>query len=97
MLIGERYRLNALHEYMHKKISSRLEEESIHLKNYLTVLDSLSPSKLMQKGYFRILKDNVLVSNITEIEKDDIVEILAHDGKAVAKIMSREYNTNYGL
>ena len=62
------------------------EEQKKELSNKLSILESLNPLKLLNKGYFRILKDDKYIYNTNDLQDDDEVTIVGSDGKVKATI-----------
>ncbi|MBR1747185.1 MAG: exodeoxyribonuclease VII large subunit [Clostridia bacterium] len=59
------------------------EQELSHL---LSVLETLNPLKLLNKGYFRIISDNEYVYEVKELRDGQDVTIVGSDGKVNAII-----------
>lgn len=83
------YRLETLKESMRRGVENKIYKKESDLQRFLHALDTLNPSKLLQKGYFRISKDDAAVSGVAELAKDDIISIYAYDGSARAKIIDK--------
>lgn len=60
----------------------------------LTILEQLNPLKLLNVGYFRILKEDKYVYKTAELQKNDKIEIIGIDGKIDAIV---EHGGNDGL
>ena len=54
----------------------------------------MNPSRLLNKGYLKVIKGNKAITKISDLDVDDIVEIYAWDGKASAKILNKEDGIN---
>ncbi|MCI9049889.1 MAG: exodeoxyribonuclease VII large subunit [Coprobacillus sp.] len=68
------------------KIDSKV---SLHCQQYqllISKLDSLSPLKVMQRGYTLIKKDDCIVKNGSYLNKGDIVHIIFNDEEKEAEI-----------
>ena len=50
-------------------------------------LNLLSPLNVLSRGYSHTTKDNITVSSINDVDKDDIIEISVSDGKIKSKII----------
>ncbi|MFW5780628.1 MAG: exodeoxyribonuclease VII large subunit [Bacillota bacterium] len=92
LLSDETHKLENIHRHMTISVEKKFEDKKSKIKNILTSLDSMSPVKVMQKGYFRILKNDSMVTKVSELNINDIVDIIGSDGNAVAKIINKEYN-----
>lgn len=81
------YNLDSLYKqlistYNHKILNSE--------KNYSTLvasLNSLSPLKVLSRGYSRVISDGKTISSIKKLNVNDIVRISLLDGVASAKIL----------
>lgn len=69
-------------------IKLKLKDDKITLVKLITNLDSLGPLKTLARGYSVLENDkgNVITSS-NELKKDDIIEIIMHDGRSKAKIL----------
>lgn len=54
----------------------------------LNILEQLNPLKLLNKGYFRILKENKFIYSLAEIKENDVIKIVGHDGSRNAVVLS---------
>jgi exodeoxyribonuclease VII large subunit len=86
LLSQQKYRIKAHKETMRRAVERNINRRETDLQRFLQSLDSMNPSKLLQKGYFRVTKDQTAVSGIAELQKDDIINIYAYDGSAQAII-----------
>lgn len=59
--------------------------------NYLALLDSKNPLKLLKNGYFRIWKDQKVIS-FDEVQKGDELEIIAYEGIITATVNGKRNN-----
>ncbi len=89
LMSQQNFRLENLKESMKRNVENKIFKRETDLQRFLHALDTLNPSKLLQKGYFRISKDAAVVSGIAELKKDDIIDIYALDGKARAQITEK--------
>lgn len=53
-------------------------------------LSALNPAALLQKGYFRAMKDGHAVNKIADLEKGDIFRLYGADGTLNAEVLSTE-------
>jgi exodeoxyribonuclease VII large subunit len=70
-----------------KHYVQRKEEK---LNTYFDKLDSLSPLKQLDKGYFKITKSNKSINSIQELDIGNQVNIIGIDGVAKAEIIGKE-------
>jgi len=62
------------------------ERNNAKVSQILTLLKELNPLKLLNSGYFRILKDNNYVYKTKELKENDKIEIMGIDGKIEAVV-----------
>lgn len=70
------------------------ERNQADINKNLTILEQLNPLKLLNVGYFRILKEDKYVYKTAELQKNDKIEIIGIDGKIDAIV---EHGGNDGL
>lgn len=58
-----------------------------NFKINVSKLDSLSPLKVMSRGYSFVTKENKIIKSINEIKKDDELELKLVDGKIITKVI----------
>lgn len=57
------------------------ERNQANTNNNLTILEQLNPLKLLNAGYFRILKEDKYVYKTAELQKNDEIKIMGVDGE----------------
>lgn len=70
-----------------KHYTQRKEEK---LSAYFDKLESLSPLKQLDKGYFKITKYDKSINSVEELDIGNIVNIIGIDGVAKAEIIGKE-------
>lgn len=90
LLAYEENKLNTFNSNMKAITTQKIDKSEQKIGELLNRLESLSPTKLLKKGYFRLVKNNEMLSTIKEIEIGDEIDIYAADGKANATIKSKE-------
>ena len=58
--------------------------------NLISVLDSLSPLKVMLRGYSVVKTSDKTISSVKDIEVDDVVQVRVSDGKFYASVTKKE-------
>ena len=58
-----------------------------NFKVNISKLDSLSPLKVMSRGYSLVTKENEIIKSINEIKKNDELELKLVDGKILTKVI----------
>ncbi len=77
-----------MHNMINKADNMVLRKEQA-VMNYLAMLDSKNPLKLLQNGYFRVWKDNKIIS-FDELEKGDNIEVIMLEGTVNATVNSKK-------
>lgn len=90
LFVNEQYKIRDYCESIKAKIDKRMNNQEYLIASSVQTLEALSPAKLLQKGYFRILKDDTLITKTAEMKIDDIIDIYAFDGNAKAKIINKK-------
>lgn len=65
---------------------NRLQNEQQTLMTLMKELDSLSPLKVMTRGYSYVSRDQHVVSSAAQLKQGDTVQLHFHDGTAKAQI-----------
>lgn len=71
-------------------MNSKYLNKQSNVRIYMEKLEGLSPVKLLDKGYFKLYKENKIFNRIKELELGDEINIYGIDGKAMAKITGKE-------
>ncbi|WWO97021.1 MAG: exodeoxyribonuclease VII large subunit [Candidatus Dasytiphilus stammeri] len=69
--------INVILNNLHKKLLSKVAQ-----------LNVLSPMNTLTRGYSMTIKDNVIITNISQLKKNDTVKVIFLDGYAICKITS---------
>ncbi|MGX7051991.1 exodeoxyribonuclease VII large subunit [Leuconostoc palmae] len=91
----QRYIVDASHHLdvltqRHKQIGVHLLQQPKEKLYILAAkLDTMSPLKILDRGFVMMEKSNKIVKQISDIEIGDQVELRLSDGKATAKIMEK--------
>ncbi|MDD4316160.1 MAG: exodeoxyribonuclease VII large subunit [Clostridia bacterium] len=89
LLTQQNYQLDVLKGGIKLRIERKINKYEADAARLLNALDTLNPSKLLQKGYFRVTKLGSSVSGVAELQKDDIIDIYAYDGATRAIITDK--------
>jgi len=78
-------------------INQLTNKMNINLANYrqkeiklISSLDSLSPLKVLNRGYGFVTKENKIIKSINDINENDVIDLSLNDGKVNAKVISKE-------
>ena len=86
--INEKYMLIDMRiKSMQNSISNIYNKKKTNMVKHISKLDALSPLKTLTRGYSIVQLDGKVVKSISEIKKDDKVDLRLIDGKAKARIV----------
>lgn len=80
-------KMNQLH-YIH--LSNKLKMALEQFQSKVLLLDSLSPLKVLARGYSVTSLDEKVVSSIDQVQVNSILSIRVSDGKIAAKVVEKE-------
>ncbi len=66
------------------------EAKNAKIQEILLRMDLLSPTKLLNNGYFRILKDNNMIFDASKININDEISIIGSNAKLTATVTNKE-------
>ena len=72
---------------MQNSISNIYNSKKTNMIKHIAKLDALSPLKTLTRGYSIVQVNGKIVKSVSQIKKDDEVDIRLIDGKAKAKVM----------
>jgi exodeoxyribonuclease VII large subunit len=64
-----------------------LAQKKFRLERTMGMLDSLSPLKVVERGYSLVTKDGDLVKSVQQVQAGDQLELQMTDGKIKAKVL----------
>ena len=79
-------RINIIEEKIENQIKNKVISKEKELKYIENHLESLNPNNILSKGYSIIYKDGKAISDITELKKEDNINIKIKGGEVAAKI-----------
>ena len=83
-------KLNQQKEQLIDRMMQRLEKDSNRLVKNVGMLDSLSPFKVLGRGYTAVSMNGKHIVSVKEVKCDDIVDLRFADGSTKAKIVGEE-------
>ena len=89
-----RMKLDLLCGSLKASFSSRLAQKKNSLVEAAAKLDSLSPLKVLARGYAIARKDSSVVRSVNDVVKDDKIEIILHDGRLDCTVCGRKEEHN---
>ncbi len=95
LLKDRRIAVEKLGDELQNNINDFFKDKSIRLTMAVTQLDSLSPLKLMQKGYAIVQLEDKILRDIEAVKIGELITINLRQHRLVAKILEKE-KVNYG-
>jgi exodeoxyribonuclease VII large subunit len=86
LLLQKRSRLDALHLKLKMAGERTLTQKRYRLERLMGVMDSLSPLRVVERGYSLVTKDGQLVKSVSQVHKGDHIELQVTDGKISAQV-----------
>ena len=87
-MVNDNYlKLDMLVKSITNSVTNKLQASKTQAIKNFSKLDALSPLKTLSRGYSIIEKDNILIKNVKDLQKDDTVNIRLQDGEKQAKIL----------
>jgi exodeoxyribonuclease VII large subunit len=71
---------------MHKGSAVSLERKKAVLNRWMSVLDSMSPLKVVERGYSIVKKGNVVIKNGDQVKSGDLLQITLAHGHIDARV-----------
>ena len=81
-----REKIDQNHRLLVREVESAIEDRKQRLGSVMQVLDSLSPLKVVERGYSLSYKSDELIKDVSQVKKGDTVEVQFARGRAQAKI-----------
>ncbi len=84
------YNIRRFCDIIKVRIDDKIKNAEYRIATALQTIEALSPSKLLQKGFFRITKENKQVNKVEQMNINDNISIHSFDGKVNAKVIQKE-------
>ena len=81
-----RERVSRLQENQQTAIRRRLTLASHQLSLQVRSLDTLNPTRILQRGFATVSKDEKLVTSVRQLSSGDDIDIRLADGSKAAKV-----------
>lgn len=78
--------VDRLNERLISIMQNRLQTEQARLAQTVAVLDSLSPLKTISRGFAAVKKENQLVTSVSQLKENEMIELCLSDGEATCEI-----------
>jgi exodeoxyribonuclease VII large subunit len=79
-------KIDKLQTQMNTILISKLSALDFKIKNSMSLLDSLSPLKVVDRGYAIVFKNSEVVRTVRDVKKSDKIEIKIKDGVISAEV-----------
>ncbi len=73
-------------------VTQKISQTEFKIKNLMNLLDSLSPLKVVDRGYSITTFKNKVLKTIQDIKKNDVIEIKLKDGLIIADVLDIQKN-----
>lgn len=81
-----RAKIDLLKLQIQTSIQTQLQKAEYSLKNSMSLIDSLSPLKVIDRGYSIVTNKNKIVRSKKDVKKGDTIEIKVKDGQVIAEV-----------
>lgn len=75
---------------LNKVTINLIKEKKLLFQNKADLLNSVSPLKVMSRGFSIVTKDDKVLESVRELNKNDKIKIILKDGNATAEVLSIE-------
>lgn len=82
--------LSGLHERLTRQISYQLQQKKQRHKQQLQILNTLSPTQILMRGYSYTEKNGEIVKRISQLKVGDKIETSLQDGKIESEVTGVE-------
>lgn len=91
-ILIEKRKTNVIHLYerLGQLIRNKTERSSQHLQTLMQVMDSLSPLKVVDRGYSIVTKNKEVIKSYKQVDKMDEIEIRLAEGSITAQVLRAE-------
>ncbi|MDY7081818.1 MAG: exodeoxyribonuclease VII large subunit, partial [Halobacteria archaeon] len=79
-------RLDEIEQQMHNSVERRVENKRSAVHEKASVLESLSPLKVLSRGYSVVEKDEKVVRSVDDVSPSDPLSIRVSDGRIDAEV-----------
>ena len=81
-----RQQINLYRVKINSNIKTLLQIKDQNIKTFMSLLESLSPLKVVERGYSIVTQNKSVVKSVDKLKKGDILDIQFAQGKAKTKI-----------
>ncbi len=88
----ERNNIKIQRDHLNHVISSKIREMRLNVDKAVITLRENNPTNILSKGYALVIKDNYIVSEVSNIDLDETYRVVMADGSFEAKTTSKTQN-----
>lgn len=85
-IVNKNNELQRHQQLLSRIINNTLENHHLRLKHQLLLLNTLSPTQTMLRGYGIIKKDNDVIQSVHDVSENELIQIHLRDGQLDAKV-----------
>lgn len=88
----ERNNIKIQRDHLNHVMSSKIREMRLNVDKAVITLRENNPTNILSKGYALVIKDNYIVSEVSNIDLDETYRVVMADGSFEAKTTSKTQN-----
>jgi exodeoxyribonuclease VII, large subunit len=88
----ERNNIKIQRDHLNHVMSSKIREMKLNVDKAVITLRENNPTNILSKGYALVIKDNYIVSEVSNIDLDETYRVIMADGSFEAKTTSKTQN-----
>ena len=88
----ERNNIKIQRDHLNRVMSSKIREMRLNVDKAVITLRENNPTNILSKGYALVIKDNYIVSEVSNIDLDETYRVVMADGSFEAKTTSKTQN-----
>lgn len=83
----EKVKLNNINEKIDRIVKNKIDSTTLRYNNLIEKLELVNPLSTLKRGYSVIYKNEQVITNINDLNKDDSIRIRVYNGEANVKII----------
>ena len=88
----ERNNIKIQRDHLNHVMSSKIREMKLNVDKAVITLRENNPTNILSKGYALVIKDNYIVSEVSNVDLDETYRVVMADGSFEAKTTSKTQN-----
>jgi len=91
-------KLNELEEKLRKGMDNYLKRKKEYMNSIFSILKTLSPASVLQRGYTICMKENdEVITSVDMVDVDETMKVIFKDGEAKADVKERRKNGRFDI